>query len=105
MKSKITPYPVLREVIYQSLAAVDELLKETRKEYILLAYTRQSQDGGDENVLHMQMHFRDTQERDEIWNRATEKIVEIINQGMKRTNNRRERMEIQNILCAVRSEK
>jgi len=58
-----------------------------------------------ENMLHIQMHFKNPQERDTLWNRASEKLAENIEKGIKKTTDENERLEIENILCAVRSER
>jgi len=105
MKSKIARYPVFREVVYESLASIYELLEETKRKYTLLAYVRKTQDGFDENILHIQMHFKNVPERDALWNRASEKLVENINSGMGRVSDPQEKLEIENILCSVRSKK
>lgn len=105
MKSRITQYPVFEEVICESLAAIHELLESTKREYILFAYVRKTEDRFHENVLHIQMHFKNPQERDTLWNRASEKLAENIEKGIKKTTDENERLEIENILCAVRSER
>ncbi len=105
MRSKIARYPVFGEVIYESLAAIYELLKRTRRDYTLFGYVRKSEDRLHENVLHIQMHFKNPQERDTLWNRAGEKLAKNIHHGIKKTTDPKEKLEIENILCAVRSEK
>jgi len=105
MKSKIARYPVFREVVYKSLASVYELMEKTKRKYTLLAYVRKTQDGFDENVLHLQMHFKNLSERDTLWNKVSEKLVENINSEMKKVSNSQEKLEIENILCSIRSKK
>ena len=105
MKSKIAQYPVFGKVICESLAAIYELLESTKRKYILFAYVRKTEDRFHENVLHIQMHFKNPHERDALWNRASEKLAENIEKGIKKTTDENERLEIENILCAVRSER
>lgn len=105
MRSKMAKYPIFGEVIYKSLAATRELLERTKRNYTLFAYVRKSEDRLHENILHIQMHFKNTQERDTLWNRASEKLTENIHQGIKKAADPKEKLEIENILCAVRSEK
>jgi len=105
MKSKMKKYPIFAEVIYDSLKGIYQILEQRKNAYRLFAYVRKTEDGFDENVLHIQMHFKDNQERDNLWNEASEKVVESIRKGIKKTSDPREKIEIQNILCAVRSEK
>ena len=104
MKSKISRYPIFGTVIHESLAGIYRLLEKTKRAYTLRAYVRKTQDGFDENVLHIQMHFKNTQERDALWNQASGKLVENIQGGMKKTSDPNEKLEIENILCAVTSE-
>jgi hypothetical protein len=105
MKSKIARYSIFGEVIYESLAAIYELLERTRRNYTLFAYVRRSEDRLHENILHIQMRFKNVNERDTLWNRASEKLAENIHQGIKKATDPKEKLEIENILCAVRSEK
>jgi len=105
MKSKIARYSVFREVIYKSLTSVYEFMEKTKRKYTLLAYVRKTQDGFDENVLHIQMHFKNLSERDRLWNKVSEKLVENINSGMKKVSDSQEKLEIENILCSIRSKK
>ncbi len=105
MRSKIAQYPIFREVIYKSLAATYELLERTKRNYTLFAYVRKSEDRLHENILHIQMHFKSPHERDTLWNRASEKLAKNIHQGIKKATDSEEKLEIENILCAVRSEK
>ncbi len=101
----MTQYPIFGEVIYQSLAAIYELLERTKRNYTLFAYVRKSEDRLHENILHIQMHFNNTHERDTLWNRASEKLVENIHHGIKKATDPKEKLEIENILCAVKSER
>jgi hypothetical protein len=105
MKLKVAQYPIFREVIYQSLAAVYELLERTKRNYTLCAYVRKDEDGVYENILHIQMHFKSALERDTLWNQASEKLAENIQSGIRKATDPKEKLEIENILCAVRSEK
>jgi len=105
MRSKIARYSIFGEVIYESLAAIYELLERTKRNYTLFAYVRKGEDRFDENILHIQMHFKNPHERDRLWNRASEKLAENIHQGIKKATDPKEKLEIENILCAVRSEK
>ena len=105
MKSKIARYPIFGEVIYESLAAIYELLERTKRNYTLFAYVRKGEDRLHENILHIQMHFKNPHERDTLWNRASEKLAENIHHGIKKAADPKEKLEIENILCAVRSEK
>jgi len=105
MRSKMARYPIFGEVIYKSLTATYELLERTKRDYTLFTYVRKSEDRLHENILHIQMHFKNTQERDTLWNRASEKLAKNIHQGIKKATDPKERLEIENILCAVRSEK
>ena len=105
MRSKIAQYPIFGEVIYQSLAAIYELLERTKRNYTLFAYVRKSEDRLHENILHIQMHFKNTYERDTLWNRASEKLAKNIHHGIKKATDSKEKLEIENILCAVRSER
>jgi hypothetical protein len=105
MRSKMAQYPIFGEVIYKSLAATRELLERTKRNYTLFAYVRKSEDRLHENILHIQMHFKNTQERDTLWNRASEKLTENIHHGIKKATDPKEKLEIENILCAVRSER
>ena len=105
MKSKITRYPIFGEVIYESLAAIYELPVITKRNYALLAYVRKSEDRFHENILHIQMHFKNIHERDTLWNRASEKLAKNIYNGIKKSFDQKEKIEIENVLCAVRSEK
>ncbi|MFQ6065686.1 MAG: hypothetical protein ACE5K3_00220 [bacterium] len=105
MRSKIAKYPIFGEVIYESLAAIHELLERTKRSYILFAYVRKSEDRLHENILHIQMRFKNVNERDTLWNRASEKLTKNIDQGIKKATDPKEKLEIENILCAVRSEK
>jgi len=105
MSSKIARYPIFGEVIYESLAATYELLERTKRNYTLFAYVRKGEDRLHENIVHIQMHFKNAHERDTLWNRASEKLVENIHSGIKRATDPKEKLEIENILCAVRSEK
>ena len=105
MRSKIARYPILGEVIYESLAAICTLLEETKSSYTLVAYVRESEDRLQENILHIQMRFKNVYERDALWNRASEKLAKNIHQGIKKATDPQEKIEIENILCAVRSEK
>jgi len=104
MKSKIIQYPIFGKVIRESLASISELLEKTERKYILFAYVRKTGDGLDENVLHIQMHFKDVDERDALWTETSEELVKNIEEGMKKATDPEERLEIENILCAVRSE-
>lgn len=105
MKSKIARYPIFGEVIYESLAAIYELLERTKRNYTLFAYVRKGVDRLHENILHIQMHFKNSYERDTLWNRASEKLAENVHNGIKKATDPKEKLEIENILCAVRSEK
>jgi hypothetical protein len=105
MRFKIAQYPIFGEVIYESLAAIYELLERTKRDYILFAYVRKSEDRLHENILHIQMYFKNTHERDTLWNQASEKLAENIHHGIKKATDPQERLEIENILCGVRSEK
>ncbi|MBC7189123.1 hypothetical protein H5U35_02755 [Candidatus Aerophobetes bacterium] len=105
MRSKTVKYPVFGEVVYRSLAGICELLEKTEKKFTLLAYVRKAEDGIDENVLYMQMSFKDEEERDTLWNLAGEKLAENIKEGMKKAISMEEKLEIENILVAVKSEK
>lgn len=105
MKSKTIRHPVFGEVIYDSLAAIYDILEETRRHYILYAYVRRSRDGFDENIVHIQMNFKDGNERDMLWDKASEKMVMNIEKGIEKSTDPEEKLEIENILCAVRSEK
>lgn len=105
MRRKITQYPIFGEVIYESLAGIHELLERTKKNYTLFAYVRRGKDRWHENILHIQMHFKNAQERDALWNRASEKLEKNIQSGMRKATDPKEKLEIENILCAVRSEK
>jgi len=105
MRSKTAKYPIFGEVIYKSLAATRKLLERTKRNYTLFAYVRKSEDRLHENILHIQMHFKNTQERDTLWNRASEKLTENIHHGIKKAIDPKEKLEIENILCAVRSER
>ena len=105
MKSKIARYPIFGKVIYESLATTYELLERTKRNYTLFAYVRKGEDRLHENVLHIQMHFKNSDERDTLWNRVSEKLVENIQSGIKKATDPKEKLEIENILCAVRSEK
>ncbi|MBE0477659.1 hypothetical protein IBX65_00870 [Candidatus Aerophobetes bacterium] len=105
MRSKIARYPTLGEVIYESLASIYELLEKTEKSYRLLAYVRRTEDGLDENVLHIQMPFKDIHERDLMWDETSEKLAQNILRGMEKASTPEEKLEIENILCAVKSEK
>ncbi len=104
MKSKIRQYPIFGEVIYQSLAGIHGLLERTKRNYTLFAYVRRGKDRWYENVLHIQMHFENAQERDTLWNRASEKLEKNIHSGITKAADPKEKLEIENILCAVRSE-
>ena len=104
-RAKTIRHPIFGEVIYESLAAIYDLLERKKRHYTLFAYVRKSEDGFDENIVHIQMHFESAQERDKLWNQASEKIVESIKRGMKKAINPEERLEIENILCAIRSER
>lgn len=104
MKSKILRYPIFGEVIYGSLADICELLERTQKSYQLVAYVRKTEDGIDENVVHFQMHFKDVDERDTMWTRTSEEMVKNIKEGIQKATDPEEKLEIENILCAVRSD-
>jgi len=105
MRSKIARYPIFGEVVYESLAGIHELLQRTNKNYTLFAYVRKVEDRWHENILHIQRHFKNTHERDTLWNRASEKLGKNIQSGIRKATDPEEKLEIENILCAVRSEK
>jgi len=105
MRSKIARYPIFGEVIYKSLAATYELLERTKRNYKLFAYVRKGEDRLHENILHIQMRFKSVHERDTLWDRVGEKLAENIKSGIKKATDPEEKLEIENILCAVRSEK
>ena len=105
MRSKIARYPIFGEVIYKSLAATYELLERTKRNYKLFAYVRKGEDRLHENILHIQMRFKSVHERDTLWDRTGEKLAENIKSGIKKATDPKEKLEIENILCAVRSEK
>lgn len=104
MRSKTLRYQIFGEVIYESLAAIYRLLEEKKRSYKLLAYVRKCEDRLEENIVHIQMQFGSTQERDTVWNQASQKLVENIQNGIKRATSLKEKLEIENILCAVRSD-
>jgi len=87
MRSKIARYPIFGEVVYESLAGIHELLQRTNKNYTLFAYVRKVEDRWHENILHIQRHFKNIQS------------------GIRKATDPEEKLEIENILCAVRSEK
>lgn len=105
MRSKIARYPIFGEVIYESLAGIREILERTKRSYALFAYVRKAEDRYHENILHIQMHFKNAHERDTLWNRASEKLAQNIHSGVRTATDPKEKLEIENILCAVRSEK
>jgi len=105
MRSKIARYPIFGEVVYESLAGIREILERTKRNYTLFAYVRKTEDRYHENILHIQRHFKNTHERDTFWNRASEKLAQNIHSGIIKATDPKEKLEIENILCAVRSEK
>ena len=105
MRSKIARYPIFGEVVYESLAGIREFLQRTKRNYTLFAYVRKVKGRWHENILHIQMHFENAHERDALWNRASEKLAENIQSGIRKATDPKEKLEIENILCAVRSEK
>lgn len=105
MKPKIAQYPIFGKVIYESLTSILKILEEKNKNYKLFAYVRKTEDGLDENVLHVQMHFKDEEERDNLWNQMGEVVIKNIQKEIEKVSDPQEKIEIENILCAVKSEK
>ena len=92
-----------RQVINGCLQGVKLVLDETGRPYFLRAYVRRTDDGWEENVVHLQMQFNSIEERDAVWNRAGDVVARCVRSGLKETAIDAERREIENILCAVRS--
>jgi hypothetical protein len=103
MQAKGASYPHFRDVIDGCLQGVKTILDETGRSYLLRAYVRWTDDQWEENVVHLQMQFQDTQERDALWNHAGDVVARCVRRGLKEAASDRERREIENILCAIRS--